>query len=105
MKYIRTKDRILTCLDTNTLKVGDLVGINEPILAKSNTIEELCDEFVIVIKNNSLIPNGYYVVKEYLLAYQSFKMDKDNELYGAIWTDKGLIYVAKMNDEGELCLL
>ena len=27
------------------------------------------------------------------------------EIYGAIWTDKGLIYVAKMNDKGELELL
>ena len=27
------------------------------------------------------------------------------EIYGAIWTDKGLIYVAKMNDKGELCLI
>ena len=26
-------------------------------------------------------------------------------IYGAIWTDKGLIYVAKMNEKGELELL
>ncbi len=26
-------------------------------------------------------------------------------IYGAIWTEKGLTYVAKMNDEGELELL
>ena len=26
-------------------------------------------------------------------------------VYGAIWTDKGLIYVAKMNSEGKLCLI
>ena len=26
-------------------------------------------------------------------------------LYGAIWTDKGLIYVAKMNEDDELELL
>jgi hypothetical protein len=28
-----------------------------------------------------------------------------SKLYGAIWTDKGLIYVAKMNEKGELELL
>ena len=28
-----------------------------------------------------------------------------DRLRGAIWTDKGLIYVAKMNDKGELELL
>ena len=27
------------------------------------------------------------------------------EIYGAIWTDKGLIFVAKMNSEGVLELL
>ena len=27
------------------------------------------------------------------------------DLFGAIWTDKGLIYVAKMNEKGELELL
>lgn len=26
----------------------------------------------------------------------------NNTIYGAIWTDKGLIYVAKMNEKGEL---
>ena len=29
----------------------------------------------------------------------------DAVIYGAIWTSKGLIYVAKMNDKGELELL
>ena len=30
---------------------------------------------------------------------------KDSPIYGAIWTNKGLIYVAEMNDKGELELL
>ena len=30
---------------------------------------------------------------------------EDYDWYGAIWTDKGLIYVAKMNSNGELELL
>ena len=28
-----------------------------------------------------------------------------HEIYGAVWTDKGLIYVAKMNEKGEWALL
>ena len=32
-------------------------------------------------------------------------VEKGDNVYGAIWTDKGLIYVAKMNDKGELELL
>ena len=29
----------------------------------------------------------------------------EHQVYGAIWTDKGLIYVAKMNEDEELCLI
>lgn len=32
-------------------------------------------------------------------------LNHDYEIYGAIWTDKGLIYVAKMNEKGEFELL
>ena len=35
-----------------------------------------------------------------------FEKDKEKVVvYGSIWTDKGLIYVAKMNDKGELELI
>lgn len=67
---------------------------------------ELCDEFVVI---------GYYKNKpvhfDTLLEAQKFVyengcQDKDYvEIKGAIWTDKGLIYVAKMNEKGELELL
>ena len=33
------------------------------------------------------------------------KEQVENGVYGAIWTDKGLIYVAKMNNKGEFKLL
>ena len=33
------------------------------------------------------------------------EFDDLSKIYGAIWTDKGLIFVAKMNNEGELELL
>ena len=33
------------------------------------------------------------------------EFDDLSKIYGAIFTDKGIIYVAKMNDEGELELL
>ena len=41
------------------------------------------------------------------LAYINSCNDEANILgvYGAIWTSKGLIYVAKMNDKGELELI
>ena len=94
MKYIRTKDgRITNRIDDTYITY---------IIAQADTIEELCDEFVatdyginkkpmIIIANN-----GLNTIKEML---------NDSSVFGAIWTDKGLIYVAKMNEKGELELL
>lgn len=78
------------------------------IIKQADTIEELCDEFVYKYKN------PYY--KEAQETYELVKMSLENmkatmemtsgaTFYGAIWTDKGLIYVAKMNEKGELELL
>ena len=89
MKYIRTKDGIISSL--KTVRTSD-------IIKKADTIEELCDEFVDIYENEkpdiSLLSDIIY-----------FESYKSHIVYGAIWTDKGLIYVAKMNDEGELELL
>lgn len=77
----------------------------QPKLCKSaDTIEELCDELVFDnVYHSRMTPSAMHtkenqeVIKSYL---------KQNIVcYGAIWTSKGLIYVAKMNDEGELELL
>ena len=89
MKYIRTKDGIY--------KTGPYYIKSEYVLAEADTIEELCDAFVII--NN----------EDEMEVIRNFKYAKDSciydELFGAIWTDKGLIYVAKMSDKGELELL
>ena len=39
------------------------------------------------------------------LAYAKLWSSCKYNIYGAIWTDKGLIYVAKMNDKGDLELI
>ena len=62
----------------------------------ADTIEELCDEFV--IENNGYCISDLYTIKRLLVKNKVV-------VYGAIWTDKGLIYVAKLNDKGELVLL
>ena len=107
MKYIRTKDKIYKYDENNEKDY-----LNYCSSATADTIEELCDEFVIYT------PNMYSNMKVYLRyefeskldsAIQDYKNYQDiNEevyLYGAIWTDKGLIYVAKLNEKGELELL
>lgn len=96
MKYIRTKDKIYSGIGTATFFLLDKGGYieNADIIAKADTIEELCDEFVAVDKET----------KKHLLFFSTTDSNV-YEIYGAIWTDKGLIYVAKMNDKGEVELL
>ena len=119
MKYIRTKDNRIVAIPNksklvlydnekliiDTTKKGQtcVYGIVEK---QANTIEELCDVFV-------LEKNDYfeYMIFKLFTSAKSLKLEsvKDEEvvanIYGAIWTDKGLIYVAKMNEKGELELL
>ena len=61
---------------------------------EADIIEELCDEFVYHLKG------GGKFIDEKLVTSFVYK-----EIYGAIWTDKGLIYVAKINEKGVLVLL
>ena len=104
MKYIRTKDGIEKMPNDYADKL-----IETPTLKVADTIEELCDEFVSIIPylppllerefwNDELNRRKYHSFREYVL-------EEKGILFGAIWTDKGLIYVAKMNDKGELELL
>ena len=111
MKYIRTKNGIYEVVEDNNKEWGKqivvkfpknlnmkLADVKDQILKQSDNIEELCDEFVVVNNTCFNMPQllGTEIDKDYY---------KHEEVYGAIWTDKGLIYVAKMNDKGELELI
>ena len=124
MKYIRTKygkkiidvsklkyvgedeNDYLFCKGYKNGKESKVVKcFTKKVITKvADTIEELCDEFVFNVENQGhLIINNY---KRTLEIAKSGNEDKNKFIcYGAIWTDKGLIYVAKMNDKGELELL
>ncbi len=112
MKYIRTKNNVYeimkecgACYITTT----DEMPYKKDIIKEADTIEELCDEF----------RYEYDKFLKHERCWRSRKtgmwLDNDNDLplsekeistiKGAIWTDKGLIYVAKMNEKGELELL
>ena len=118
--YIRTKDSVY---DTNKyhyeIEIDVLYeivwddpyteyGVNGKysrgkVIAQSENLEELCDKFVTLSKYS----NRHY---EYLTLKGAINMRKKLpyevcEIYGAIWTDKGLIYVAKMDNEGKLVLI
>lgn len=86
-KYVRTTDGII---DSNqTVRRSKVVKYGE-------TIVELCDKFVCV--------GGDYRDIYTRVSDRNYNLEAFS-VYGAIWTDKGLIYVAKMNEKGEFELL
>ena len=107
MKYIRVNDEIkkvnLVCNDKKHYcdeewQIKDIDG------KIADTIEELIDDYVwddmVVVVN--------FENKSIKERHDTFTYSLDPEektIYGAIWTSKGLIYVAKMNEEGKLELL
>lgn len=113
MKYIRTKNGEIhefleEGINNAIISTKGCVIMKYAITKQADTIEELCDEF---IHNNQLL-NPYYIDPKdtELIAFRNrleyeFKEKNHKEIYGAIWTDKGLIYVAKMNEKGEFELL
>ena len=93
----------------------------DEVIKTADTIEELCDEFVGVMNEDGshIWYNDEYCgmdTTEYLEIEESFykkilwntvkrNVCLGETIYGAIWTDKGLIYVAKMNESGCLELI
>ena len=118
MKYIRTKDGIFDnwIMDGVMPERINAQTFGIEAIKYADTIEELCDEFVLyylpleeMSNNESWIPYAQYERRGVWQKMRNEIIDKTlkskSTLYGAIWTDKGLIYVAKMNDKGELELL
>lgn len=126
MRYIRTEDAILIfshsklspfngtdiCLYcwNSKKEVVVLCSNKDKIVKIGKNIEELCDEFVAIG-----VPNRTFIIDEKDYKEQGltlkqyvcllFAQYENIVIYGAIRTDKGLIYVAKMNDKGELELM
>ena len=113
MKYIRTKDGIYEINWFDADNFGDEKGdihSNCEIINEANTIEDLCDEFVL---DHPLFGDSCKCLyHSFEKAKNGIKKRSDNahnlydfNIYGAIWTELGLKYVAKMNEKGELELL
>ena len=111
MKYIRTKDGVYEVVDT--YEVSYVIGYTEDgfdkkvykedVIKQADTIEELCDEFVLVEKIREVT---YHHKSSTFADFKSIAMLNERyTLYGAIWASKGLIYVAKMNENGDLVLI
>lgn len=105
-EVIEEYEKTIKCKLTNC-ENGYIVIDKNNVVKRADTIEKLCDEFVVFDKEQ---PNGkllYYKGFENLKnEFIDFENDKCKvEIYGAIWTNKGLIYVAKMDNEGKLVLI
>ena len=121
MNYIRTKDNIYEeyarekcihgCVITTT-------GVKIPftdIIFQSNKIEELCDGYYLDIDNHSFDTTQIYGKDELSKAlkertdWQNYSDRKhlayDIYLYAFIKTDKGFIFVARINEKGDPELL
>lgn len=115
MKYIRTKDGVYNTSNMKWCECSkqasyykDKNYILYVPLKQADTIEELCDAIAIVWKDClPSIWNNITHIKDFIsTVYSSYQIKhKVVGVYGAIFTDKGLIYVAKMNEKGDLELL
>lgn len=130
MKYIRTKHNIFEVIEETDLVYRVIAAsrernniyskskCNTEVVKQANTIEELCDEFMIKFNDEENHIELHKQMKKDDLGWEfndmhniprrhisPWYLNNPFEIYGAIWTDKGLIYVAKMNDKGELELL
>lgn len=122
-RYIRTKDgRIVEIKDNMVVKQSDVLRLvykdrpyicvlngNDEIVNQADNIEELIDEFILCVNNGK---NNYHYCKSLNVAIRKKRdmtycayAEKQVSIIGAIWTDKGLIYIAKMNEKGEWELL
>ena len=103
--YIRTKNNIYkvesTLRDSGFIK-GYNVGkmgfiIKDQVITQSENLEELCDEFVVMDKETKEVMNIVYFL-EYAKLWDTCKYN----IYGSVWCEWGLKYVAKLDDKGEL---
>lgn len=111
MKYIRLKSFITDFaswmkIDGDILSIG---GAEHKIIAQADTVEELCDGFIITSKQGHIYDSygDYnYELKEVLPQARKECPDEDWDLYGCVLVNGIIKQVAKLNDEkGELELL
>lgn len=121
-KYVRTKKRVGERLEPSEdcpevedehwlgLTYGLIHKDTEPVIAESDDLEELCDEFTYEFINggnekfehqrcyrNSTTGIWYDYYDDFPLTEKEI-----STIRGGIWTDKAFIYVAKMGDKGKL---
>lgn len=75
------------------------------IVKQADTIEELCDELVLKDLDTEMcfVMSAVHIqdIRDNWENLMDNDYLKNHTIYGAIWTDKGLIYVAKWNKESD----
>ena len=123
MKYVRTKDGRIHCflgknkdefgfyyLDTNKEDKYRCDNNYYRDCKEADTIEELCDEFILVAPYRFRRPKTATELEKDFEEMKYFYTNKNDTIYGAIWIelDNGAMRlepVAKMNEKRELELL
>lgn len=105
MKYIRTKDGAILKGSNYGFGVGAPYKNYDVRIA--DTIEELCDERVLShyfeetdYTDYKVLPKSQWELMARSVSARLKYGITDINYLGAIWTDKGLIYVAKLNEKG-----
>ena len=89
-----------TC-DKQGYYIGDYgVILKYQVIKQSENLEELCDRFVVMDKETKEVMNIVSFL-EYAKLWSSCKYN----IYGAVWCEWGLKYVARINDKCELELI
>ena len=120
MKYTRTKDKIIV-IDNKKYEIVEINDMTllqtnieskqifrEYIVSQADTIEELCDGFIITSKQGHIYDSygDYnYELKEVLPQAREECPDEDWDLYGCILVNGIIKQVAKLNAKGVLELL
>lgn len=117
-RYVRTEGGLIVdTQDTFPFMIVDgWIDFNSfgrfKIKRTGDSIEEVCDKFVLVDEEDEAPIERELIGKRYraMLDELKFRISTGSDprklnLYGAIWTDKGLIYVAELNGKGELELM
>lgn len=115
-KYIRIKTKIEEIKTTLSNKelfdyLKQFDNYKDDLIKVADTIEELCDEFV-DIDNHDYYKiahtNGLTLAlskTRRFMGHYDIRLKEIGQIMGAIWTEWGLKYVAKMNKKGEMELL
>lgn len=105
MKFIRTKEGRIIDLRSATKRQYEAFLHAYEVIKKSYKLDELCDYCICRNCDGELVIRKLPLSTSWDSVVRNMKTKWISDVRLAIVTDKGIIYVAKMNEEGEWKLL